>query len=69
MTNKWIDALNTWNKLYNKSTYTIPKKGTKAYNEVKAIMNKSQNGGNFLNEITKGIRKLDGKIKNEKPWF
>ena len=32
----WMEALRAWNA--NKSVWCIPKKGTKAYNEVRAIM-------------------------------
>lgn len=33
----WIEALKSWNKKKG-GKYTIPKKGTKEYNEVKALM-------------------------------
>jgi hypothetical protein len=35
----WIEALKSWNKKKG-GKYTIPKKGTKEYNEVKALMKK-----------------------------
>jgi hypothetical protein len=34
--NSWLMALQQWNK--GKAKYSIPKKGSKAYNEVKALM-------------------------------
>ena len=47
MPNSWIKALKIWNR--DKPKYTVPKKGTKGYNEVKKIqkgnMAKSRKGG------------------------
>ena len=36
--NAWLSALKKWNA--GRPKYTIPKKGTKDYNEVRAIMSK-----------------------------
>ena len=38
MANKWITALKSFNK--DKPEWTVPKKGTKGYEQVKKIMNK-----------------------------
>ena len=34
----WIQALKLWNEKHNKGSYTIPKKGTKEYDAVRALM-------------------------------
>ena len=37
----WIQALKAWNKKTGTTKYTIPKKGTKEYGEVMAMMGKN----------------------------
>lgn len=36
----WIQALQEWNRAKKTEVYTIPKKGTKAYDEVKLILHR-----------------------------
>ena len=35
---KWIDALKEWNATHNSGSWCIPRKGSDAYNQVRAIM-------------------------------
>lgn len=61
---KWTDALKIWNK--DKSNWSIPKKGTKGYQEVRAIMNNlgsstpKQNGGRQDGGVVNLIKELGG---------
>ena len=36
----WVEALKKWNKQQKGKKYSIPKKNSKEYNEVKKLMNK-----------------------------
>ena len=47
---KWIEALKVWND--GRDKYTIPKKGTPEYDEVKKIMMGEVHGEGFLDEIS-----------------
>lgn len=38
----WISALQQWNQQKENANYTIPKKGTSGYKEVKQIMKQMQ---------------------------
>lgn len=37
-TNSWVKAVKKWNKTKNNASYTIPKKDSEGYKEVKALM-------------------------------
>jgi hypothetical protein len=61
---KWTDALKIWNK--DKPNWSIPKKGTKGYDEVRAIMNNlgsstpKQNGDKQDGGVVNLIKELGG---------
>ena len=55
--NNWIRALRKYNKSQPK--WTIPKKGTPAYNEVKSIQNKLGGRDAELERVTKELKKYD----------
>lgn len=47
---KWIDALKKWNE--GRDKWTIPKKGTSEYNEVRVLMTGEVAGAGILDEIS-----------------
>ena len=61
MVNYWTQALKEYN--YGNSSWCIPKKGTKGYREVVAIMN-SLSGSGFLNKRKKYKQRTYKKRKN-----
>lgn len=54
MVNNWIRALKKFNK--NKDEWCIPKKGSKEYNEVKAIANKLGGRDVELDRVKKELK-------------
>jgi len=54
MTNSWIMALKHWNSM-NGGKYQVPKKGTKQYEEVKAVQNSMINGKGVISDVKNEI--------------
>ena len=51
----WIYALKIWNKERGDGVWIVPKKGTKEYSEVKAIMDKGLREGGFIGSLLGGL--------------
>lgn len=75
MSNLWITGLKMWNA--DKSTFSIPKKGTQGYNEIIKIINNLKTdadyGGSKQSDFVKKLIGLDkediNKVRNPSAWL
>lgn len=55
MKGAWVQALKVWNKQRGDGKWIVPKKGTKEYDEVKAIMDEGIRRGGFIGPLIAGL--------------
>lgn len=62
MANTWIMALKHWNSMHGEK-YKVPKKGSKEYDEVKAVQDSMVNGSGIIDDIGKIAGRKKNKIR------